>query len=85
VYAVFDAIDTRVGSSDRRASQKSGTDPVPILKDSVSATIHLKDYLGENYWRLLPTWQEGGDLPAVMDVLEKPTAATSWSNWMGES
>ena len=57
--------------------QKSGTDPVPILKDfqSLLRTIHLKDYLGEKAWAgYCPLGMGKVDLPAVLDVLEKADA-----------
>jgi inosose dehydratase len=76
VYAVLDAVDTRVVKfgPDVGQLQKSGTDPVPVLKDfqSLLRNIHLKDYLGERYWAgYCPLGQGKVDLPAVMDVLEK--------------
>lgn len=76
VYAVYDAVDTRVVKfgPDVGQLQKSGTDPVPMLKDfqSLLRTVHLKDYLGERYWAgYCPLGKGKVDLPAVMDVLEK--------------
>jgi inosose dehydratase len=76
VYTVFDAVDTRVVKfgPDVGQLQKSGTDPVPVLKDfqSLLRNIHLKDYLGERYWAgYCPLGKGKVDLPAVMDVLEK--------------
>jgi len=76
VYAVFDAVDTRVVKfgPDVGQLQKSGTDPVPILKDfqSLLRTIHVKDYIGERAWAgYCPLGMGKVDLPAVMDVLEK--------------
>src|SRR3954452_17340483 len=76
VYAVFDAVDTRVVKfgPDVGQLQKSGTDPVPVLKDfqSLLRNIHLKDYLGERYWAgYCPLGKGKVDLPAVLDVLEK--------------
>jgi inosose dehydratase len=76
VYAVFDAVDTRVVKfgPDVGQLQKSGTDPLPVLKDfqPLLRNIHLKDYLGERYWAgYCPLGKGKVDLPAVMDVLEK--------------
>ena len=76
VYAVFDAVDTRVVKfgPDVGQLQKAGTDPVPMLKDyqSLLRTIHLKDYVGERAWAgYCPLGMGKVDLPAVMDVLEK--------------
>jgi inosose dehydratase len=79
VYAIFDAVDTKVVKfgPDVGQLQKSGTDPVPILKDfqSLLRTIHLKDYSGEKAWAgYCPLGMGKVDLPAVLDVLEKADA-----------
>ena len=54
VYAVLEAVDTRVVKfgPDVGQLQKAGTDPVPILKDfsSLLRTIHVKDFAGERAW-----------------------------------
>ncbi|MCX6628245.1 MAG: sugar phosphate isomerase/epimerase [Candidatus Solibacter sp.] len=76
VYAVFDAVDTRVVKfgPDVGQLQKSGTDPLPMLKDfqSLLRTVHLKDFVGERAWAgYCPLGMGKVDLPAVMDVLEK--------------
>jgi inosose dehydratase len=76
VYAVFDAVDTRVVKfgPDVGQLQKSGTDPVPVLKDfqALLRNIHLKDYIGERSWAgYCPLGKGKVDLPGVMDVLEK--------------
>jgi len=76
VYAILEAVDTRVVKfgPDVGQLQKSGTDPVPVLKDfqSLLRNIHLKDYLGERYWAgYCPLGKGKVDLPAVMDILEK--------------
>jgi inosose dehydratase len=76
VYAVLDAVDTRVVKfgPDVGQLQKSGTDPVPVLKDfqALLRNIHLKDYIGERSWAgYCPLGKGRVDLPGVMDVLEK--------------
>lgn len=76
VYAVFDAVDTKVMQfgPDVGQLQKGGTEPVKVLKDlsPLLRTIHLKDYSGERAWAgYCPLGQGKVDLPAVMDVLEQ--------------
>jgi len=76
VYAVLEAVDTRVVKfgPDVGQLQKAGTDPVPILKDfsSLLRTIHVKDFAGERAWAgYCPLGMGKVDLPAVIDVLEK--------------
>jgi inosose dehydratase len=76
VYAVFDAVDTRVVKfgPDVGQLQKSGTDPLLMLKDfqSLLRTIHLKDFVGERAWAgYCPLGMGKVDIPAVMDILEK--------------
>ena len=86
VYAVLEAVDTRVVKfgPDVGQLQKSGTDPVPVLKDfqSLLRTVHLKDFMGERAWAgYCPLGMGKVDLPTVMDVLEK---AESLQNVMVE-
>jgi len=76
VYAVFDAVDTRVVKfgPDVGQLQKGGADPVKILKDYLPLlrNIHLKDFVGGQAWAgYCPLGQGKVDLPAVMDVLEQ--------------
>jgi inosose dehydratase len=76
VYAILDAVDTRVMrfGPDVGQLQKGGSDPVKLLKDFLPLlrSIHLKDYLGEQYWAgYCPLGQGKVDIPGVMDVLEK--------------
>ncbi len=76
VYAVFDAVDTRVVKfgPDVGQLQKGGADPLKLLKDfqPLLRTIHLKDYAGGQAWAgYCPLGQGKVDLPAVMDILEK--------------
>jgi inosose dehydratase len=76
VYAIFDAVDTKVMQfgPDVGQLQKGGADPVKVLKDLLPLlrTIHLKDYAGERAWGgYCPLGQGKVDLPAVMDVLEQ--------------
>jgi inosose dehydratase len=75
VYAIFDAVDTRVVKfgPDVGQLQKAGTDPVKVLKDfqSLLRTVHLKDFAGERAWAgYCPLGQGKADLPAVLDLLE---------------
>ncbi|MEO8373313.1 MAG: sugar phosphate isomerase/epimerase [Candidatus Solibacter sp.] len=75
VYAVMEAVDTRVMKFGPDVGQllKSGSDPVKILKDFLPLVrnIHLKDYLGEKYWGgYCPLGQGKVDLPAVLEILE---------------
>lgn len=76
VYAIFDAVDTRVVKfgPDCGQLQKAGTDPVKVLKDlqSLLRTVHLKDFAGERAWGgYCPLGQGKVDLPAVVEVLEQ--------------
>src|SRR5215468_5723116 len=76
VYAIMESVDTRVMKfgPDVGQLQKSGSDPVKILKDFLPLVrnIHLKDYLGERYWAgYCPLGQGKVDLPAVLALLEK--------------
>ena len=75
VYEVMEGVDTRVMKfgPDVGQLQKSGADPVKILKDfqSLIRTVHLKDYSGGQPWAgYCPLGQGKVDLPAVLDVLE---------------
>jgi inosose dehydratase len=76
VYAVMEAVDTRVMKfgPDVGQLQKGGSDPVKILKDflPVVRTVHLKDYSGEQHWAgYCPLGKGKVDLSAVLDLLEK--------------
>jgi inosose dehydratase len=76
VYAVLEAVDTRVVKFGPDVAQlaKGGADPVKVLSDFLPLlqSIHLKDYLGGPHWSgYAPLGQGKVDLPAVMDLLEK--------------
>ena len=75
VYAIMDAIDTRVVKAGFDVGQllKGGADPVPIVKDFLPLIehLHLKDYNGgEHYIGYCPLGQGKVDLAAVLDLME---------------
>jgi inosose dehydratase len=79
VYAIMDAVDTRVMKAgfDVGQLQKGGADPVQIVKDflPVIEHLHLKDWDGgPNYAQYCPLGQGKVDLPAVLDLMEKKGA-----------
>jgi len=76
VYAVLEAVDTRVVKFGPDVGQlaKAGSDPVKILTDfqPLLRSIHLKDYLGGPHWAgYCPLGQGKVNLPAILDILEK--------------
>jgi inosose dehydratase len=82
VYAVLDAVDTRVVKFGPDVGQlaNGGSDPVKVLTDFLPLlrSIHLKDFLGGPHWAgYCPLGQGKVDIPAVMDVLERSATLTS--------
>jgi inosose dehydratase len=76
VYSVLDAVDTRYVKfgPDVGQLQKGGSDPVKVVGDFVSLIhhVHLKDYLGGEYFTgYCPLGQGKVNLPAVLELLEK--------------
>jgi len=76
VYAVLEAVDTRVVKFGPDVAQlaKGGADPVKVLTDfqPLLQSIHLKDFLGGPHWAgYSPLGQGKVDIPTIMDILEK--------------
>ncbi|HYW48534.1 MAG TPA: sugar phosphate isomerase/epimerase [Bryobacteraceae bacterium] len=76
VYAVLEAVDTRVVKFGPDVGQlaKGGSDPVRVLTDfqPLLQSIHLKDYLGGPHWAgYCPLGQGKVNLPVILDILEK--------------
>jgi len=76
VYAIMDAVDTKVVKAgfDVGQLQKGGADPVQIVKDflPVIEHMHLKDWDGgPNYAQYCPLGRGKVDLPAILDLMEK--------------
>jgi inosose dehydratase len=76
VYAIMDAVDTRVMKAGFDVGQlsKGGSDPVQIVKDflPVIEHLHLKDWDGgPNYAQYCPLGRGKVDLPAILDLMEK--------------
>jgi len=76
VYAIMDAVDTRVVKAgfDVGQLQKGGADPVRIVKDFLPAIehLHLKDWDGgPDYAQYCPLGRGKVDLPAILDLMEK--------------
>jgi inosose dehydratase len=79
VYAILDAVDTRVVKAGFDVGQlrKGGADPVQIVKDflPVIEHVHLKDWDGgPHYAQYCPLGRGKVDLPAVLDLIEKKGA-----------
>jgi inosose dehydratase len=79
VYAIMDAIDTRVVKAGFDVGQllKGGVDPVRIVKDflPVIEHLHIKDYDGgQHYTGYCPLGQGKVDLVAVLDLIESKGA-----------
>jgi len=75
VYAIMDAIDTRVVKAGFDVGQllKGGTEPVQIIKDflPVIEHLHIKDFNGgEHYVGYCPLGQGKVDLTAILDLME---------------
>jgi inosose dehydratase len=76
VYAVLDAVDTKVVKFGPDVGQlaKGGSDPVKVVKDFLPLIrhVHLKDWNGGAHWaEYCPLGQGKVDLPAVLDLLEQ--------------
>lgn len=76
VYSVLDAVDTRYVKfgPDVGQLQKGGSDPVKVVGDFVNLIhhVHLKDYLGGEYYTgYCPLGQGKVDIPKILDLLEK--------------
>lgn len=76
VYAVLDAVDTRVVKFGPDVGQlaKGGSDPVQVLKDHLSLIrhVHLKDWNGGPHWvQYCPLGRGKVNIPAVLDLLEQ--------------
>lgn len=76
VYAIFDAVDTRMVKAgfDVGQLQKGGSDPVQIVKDHLAVIehLHLKDWDGgPNYAQYCPLGMGKVDLPAILALMEK--------------
>ncbi len=79
VYAVLDAVDTKVVRFGPDVGQlaKGGSDPVKVVKDYLPliAHVHLKDWDGGPYWtQYCPLGKGKVDLPAVLNLLESQQA-----------
>jgi inosose dehydratase len=75
VYAVMEAVDTRVMkfAPDVGQLQKAGADAAKVVKDFLSITVHmhLKDYKGwEHYAGYCPVGQGTVDIKAILDMVE---------------
>ncbi len=76
VYAVMEAVDTRVVKFGPDLGQlaKGGNDPVKVVDDflSVIAHVHLKDWSGGPNWvQYEPLGQGKVDIKGILDKLEK--------------
>jgi inosose dehydratase len=76
VYAVLDAVDTRVVKFGPDVGQlaKGGSDPAQVVKDHLSLIrhVHLKDWNGGPHWaQYCPLSQGKVNIPAVLDLLER--------------
>lgn len=76
VYAVLDAVDTKVVKFGPDVGQlaKGGSDPVKVVKDFLPLIghVHLKDWNGGPHWaEYCPLGQGKVDVPAVLDLLEQ--------------
>jgi inosose dehydratase len=76
VYAVMEAVDTRVMkfAPDVGQLQKAGADAAKVVKDFLSITVHmhLKDYKGwEHYAGYCPVGQGKVDVKAILEMVEK--------------
>jgi len=76
VYAILDAVDTRVVKFGPDVGQlaKGGSDPVQVVKDHLSLIrhVHLKDWNGGPHWsEYCPLGQGKVNVPAVMDLFEQ--------------
>lgn len=76
VYAIMDAVDTRVMKAGFDVGQlsKGGADPVQIVKDFLPEIehLHLKDWDGgPNYAQYCPLGRGKVDLKAILDLMEK--------------
>jgi inosose dehydratase len=75
VYAILDAVDTRIVKAGFDVGQlaKGGADPVQIVKDflPIIEHLHLKDWNGgEHYVGYCPLGQGKVDLPKILDMVE---------------
>ena len=75
IYAVMEAVDTRYVKfgPDVGQIQKSGSDPVKVVKDLLSTVrhLHIKDFLGgPHYEGYCPLGQGHVDLAAICDLVE---------------
>jgi inosose dehydratase len=76
VYAVMEAVDTRVFkfAPDTGQLQKAGGDAAKIVKDfkSIVAHMHLKDYKGwEHFQGYSPLGEGKVDLKAILETMEE--------------
>ena len=76
VYAIMDAVDTRVMKAGFDVGQlsKGGADPVQIVKDFLPVVehLHLKDWDGGPNWaQYCPLGRGKVDLKAILDLMEK--------------
>jgi inosose dehydratase len=75
VYAIMDALDTRVVKAGFDVGQlaKGGADPVQIVKDFLPQVehLHLKDWDGgKDYAGYCPLGRGKVDLPKILDMME---------------
>ncbi len=75
VYAVMEAVDTRVMkfAPDVGQLQKAGADAAKVVKDFLPITVHmhLKDYKGwEHFSGYCPIGQGKVDIKAILDMVE---------------
>lgn len=76
VYAILDAVDTKVVKFGPDVGQlaKGGSDPVKVVKDFLPLIrhVHLKDWNGGPHWaEYCPLGQGKVEVPAVLGLLEK--------------
>jgi inosose dehydratase len=76
VYAILDAVDTKVVKFGPDVGQlaKGGSDPVKVVKDFLPLIrhVHLKDWNGGPHWaEYCPLGQGKVDVPAVLGLLEQ--------------
>lgn len=76
VYAIMDAVDTKVVKfgPDVGQLEKGGSDPVKVVKDFLPliAHVHLKDWDGGPHWtEYTPLGMGKVDLPAVLNLLDQ--------------
>jgi inosose dehydratase len=76
VYAILDAVDTKVVKFGPDVGQlaKGGSDPVKVVKDFLPLIrhVHLKDWNGGPHWaEYCPLGQGKVDLPGVLGLLEQ--------------